>query len=566
MKSPAWLRITVLIWTVAVASTGGANAAPVDVRAAAGLPELVRTRERVFAIPFRLPPTSDAEAAPRRVVLGVSKDLGITWQPAGEVSPAAGSFTYRAETDGEYWFRIRSIDVKGRTRGGAGPDMRVLVDAVGPRIAARVWKGVDGEIICRYAATDDSLQVDALKVEYRSGTDPNWKSLAAEGILSREAPAHMVGEDIWWAGEKVESLSVRITITDRAGNQAVRQFGLEPVDPGVDQAALARELGVPPLPTREAPARSMMDPSIVAGATAAAVPAPSSIVAGGGWPAEAAAGWPAERQTAPPDLPDASVGGRVNRFVSRDPVTSPGMTLEATQESLAAVAAAGGPALQYRGRPLRLSTSRRFSWDYELQSRDPDDRPLRVELWSTRDGGVTWQRAGIDTDGASPIDVSLPAAGLYGFRLEIAADALGSEMTPPSGTEPEIWVAVDDLPPQIDLEALTTTGPDGRTRIDIRYASRDELLVPGSVKISFSPHADGPWSTIASRLQPAGIHRWEPDRSAPPRAFIRVEARDVAGNTGHTVTIEAVTLSPPRVIGQLRGLRELPASPGGLGP
>lgn len=557
---PALVRLTILVWTVALVPTAPLHAAPLDPRNATGLPELVRTRQQAFAIPFRLPPARDADAAPRQVVMSVSKDLGITWEPAGEVPPSAGSFSYRAEMDGEYWFRIRTIDAQGRMRGGAGPDMRVLVDAAGPRIAARVWKGADGEIICRYAATDDSLQVEALRVEYRSGSEPNWKPLAADGILSRESPAHMVGEDIWWAGEKVESLTVRVTIADRSGNQTVRQFSLEPTDPGVDQAALARELGIPPLPSSgAAPGSVVMGPFNPEPQLA---PTPSAIAAGGGWPAETAAGWPAGNQATLSAEPGYETHGGVNRFVSRDPIAAAGLPRESPQESLATAAAAGGQALQYRGRPLRLSTSRRFAWDYEIQRRDAEDRPLRVELWSTRDGGITWQRAGIDTDGTSPIDVSLPVAGLYGFRLEIAADPAGADMAPPSGTPPETWVAVDDVPPEVELEAVSTAGPDGGPSIDIRYTSRDELLAPGSVKISFSPHAAGPWSTIASGLDAEGSHRWQPDRAAPPRAFIRVEARDVAGNRGAAVTPEPVTVSTPRVTGQLRDLRELPAAGG----
>jgi hypothetical protein len=556
----AQLRVAMLAWTVALVPTVALRAAPRDERSAAGLPELVRTRQQVFAIPFRLPAPRDADAAPRRVVMSVSTDLGITGEPAGEVTPAAGSFTYRAEMDGEYWFRIRTIDAQGRMRGGAGPDMRVLVDAAGPRIAARVWRGADGEIVCRYAATDDSLQVEALRVEYRTGSEPNWKPLAAEGILSRESPAHMVGEDIWWAGEKVESLTVRITIADRAGNQTVRQFTLEPTDPRVDQAALARELGIPPLPSSGAAPGSVVmgpfnpEPPLASAASASAT--------GGGWPAETAAGWPAGSQSGSDVVPDASASGRVNRFVSRDPIAATGLPRESGQESLATAAASGGQALQYRGRPLQLSTSRRFAWEYEIQRRDVEDHPVRVELWSTRDGGITWQRAGIDTDGVSPIDVSLPAAGLYGFRLEITADAVNAEMAPPSGTPPETWVAVDDVPPEVDLEAVATRGPNGGTSIEIHYTTRDELLALGSVKISFSPHAAGPWSTIASGLDVEGSHRWQPDRAAPPRAFIRVEVRDVAGNTGHAVTPEPVTVSTPRATGYLRDLRELPTASG----
>ena len=143
---------------VALACLAGAGRllpllAVADVPAEQGrLPELVRTKHQTFSIPFRLPAAQDADAAPQRVVMSVSKDLGGTWEAAGETAPSAGTFTYKAGADGEYWFRLRAIDRKGRARGGEGPDMRVLVDAAGPRLAARVWNGADGEILCRYAA------------------------------------------------------------------------------------------------------------------------------------------------------------------------------------------------------------------------------------------------------------------------------------------------------------------------------------------------------------------------------------------------------------------------------
>jgi hypothetical protein len=278
-----------------------------------GLPPVVRTKHRSFAIPFRLPESKDPDedAAAQRVVLNVSKDLGATWAAAGETSPTARSFTYTAELDGEYWFRLRAIDRKGRSRGGEGPDIRVLVDAAGPRLAARVWKGADGEIICRYAAADDSLRLDSLVVEYRGPEDRGWKTVAADAVLAREAPAQLVGETIWWAGEKVDQLAVRIAIVDESGNRTEKKFSLEPSDPHVDQAGLARELGVPPLPAGSA--RSVengftdpsADPAFAASPTNAGLAggAIGSVLArdagdqpGRGSPPEAG-GWPA--QTAP---------------------------------------------------------------------------------------------------------------------------------------------------------------------------------------------------------------------------------------------------------------------------
>ena len=124
--------------TLAVVWIALANLVPLPVGAEgpgerARLPELVRTKHRSFSIPFRLPAAQDADAAPQRVSLSVSKDLGGTWEAAGDVAPSAGAFTYQGGADGEYWFRLRAIDRKGRARGGEGPDMRVLLDAAGPR-------------------------------------------------------------------------------------------------------------------------------------------------------------------------------------------------------------------------------------------------------------------------------------------------------------------------------------------------------------------------------------------------------------------------------------------------
>lgn len=546
------------------------------------LPELVRTKHLVFSIPFRLPTVQAPDATPQRVVLSVSKDLGSTWEAAGEVAPTAGSFTYRATSDGEYWFRLRAVDRKGRTRGGEGPDMRVLVDAAGPKMAARVWKGTDGEIICRYAAIDDSLRLDSLVFEYRGKGDQGWKTIAAEGILSRESPAHMVGEEIWWAGEQVLSMAVRITIADSAGNKTVRQFTLEPADPQIDQAALARELGAPPLPTREVAMQqsdSRMD-------SPPALPQPSSNASDSSGLDQSETVWTAENPRTTGAMPFS--GGRsvlVQKVSSGDlvgitPQSVPQAVVkenpfshtagarnaalsnelaDATQPAVAHQAAANlGQPLEYRGKPLQLVRSRRFAWDYEFETERPASEKMRVELWSTRDGGVTWQRSAVDDNTTSPIDVTLPAAGLYGFRLETVPALPDALSGPRSGDAPDSWIGVDDEPPQVELiEAMPAkTGEPGG--ILIRYTSIDQLLVPHSTRLSYSPNAAGPWATIAESLDTQGEHRWQPSRNVPARVFVRVEATDAAGNVGVAITAEAVIIATSRVVGKLGSLRVLP--------
>jgi len=530
------------------------------------LPELVRTKHRTFSIPFRLPASQDADATPQRVVMSVSKDLGGTWESAGEVAPSAGTFTYQAGADGEYWFRLRAVDRKGRARGGEGPDMRVLVDAAGPRLAARVWKGADGEILCRYAAIDDSIRMDSLKLEYRTADAQGWKPIAAEGVLSRESPAHLVGEEIWWAGEKVESLSARITVSDSAGNQTVRQFTMEPTDPNVDQAALAQELGAPSLPSQSVP-----QDAVAAGSVTRASPTTDGSRPAGGWTAETAAAWSAEQPRVPATQADR-VGEQQSVLVSRTAGSAMASDNPTGGRSLLASTSAGIPAqmpsqssgpqpLEYRGKPLQLSRSRRFAWDYEMPAERPNATRLRVELWSTRDGGISWQKAAVDDDVVSPINVVLPAAGLYGFRLEIMPDVPDASTGPRPGDAAESWIGIDEDPPHVEFLGAARLSESDTSGIVIRYTSRDQLPAPKAARLLFSPNAEGPWATIATAVENQGEYRWQPDRVTPARVYLRIEVADAAGNVGAATSPEPVTVSTTRVVGRLGGVRTLPTTP-----
>jgi hypothetical protein len=563
-------RLRLIVAVLACAAALPAVAA--DGPAAPGMPELVRTKHRTFAIPFRIPKSEDpdADAAPQRVVLNVSTDLGASWQSAGEAAPTATSFTYRAETDGEYWFRLRAIDKKGRFRGGEGPDIRVLVDAAGPRLAGRVWKGGDGEIVCRYAAADDSLRLESLKVEYRGAEDKGWKPVAAQAILARESPAHLVGEEIWWAGEKVETMTVRIAVADASGNQTVKQFTLEPSDPAVDQAALAKEIGVPALP-----GESGGDGGSFAAAEQPVTPPPAAPAAHppGGWSAEPAGSWsdgqPRQEVGAQPAGP---AGGGSGRSVLVRPATTGVAALLPQAGSRTAAQhgrldeagiaqAAAGTGMEYRGRPLQLTKSRRFAWDYEIPAVRAAAGPLRAELWTTQDGGVTWQRTAVDTDGRSPIDVSLPGAGLYGVRLELVTDSPADSGGPRSGSAPDTWVGVDEDLPRVDIVAVDRDETAATAAIVIRYVAHDPLLTPRSVRLLYSPNAEGPWATIAEGAENQGEQRWSPDRGVPAKVFVRVEAVDAAGNVGAATTPDPVSIAVPRFGGKLGGLRPLPTAP-----
>ena len=564
MRWETWLRLAatvVIAVCLGLPAIGQPPAQPT-------LPELLRTKHRTFAIPFRIPKSEDpdAEAAPQKVVLNVSTDMGVNWQSAGEAAPTATSFTYRAETDGEYWFRLRAVDKKGRSRGGEGPDIRVLVDAAGPRLAGRVWKGADGEIVCRYAAADDSLKLESLKVEYRGPGDNGWKTVAAQAVLARESPAHLVGEEIWWAGEKVTTLTVRVAISDSSGNQATKQFTLEPSDPGVDQTALAKEIGVPPLPDQPVADGAQPAPVTAMHAPAVAATGPTDDLRG--WSSESAGAWsdgqPAMAPPAAPGGPGRSVLVRPANTSAAGllPRAGPRATPQRQPLGNTGIAqSASGNSLEYRGRPLQLTKSRRFAWDYDVPSTRPAAGPLRAELWTTQDGGVTWQRSSVDNDGHSPIDVTLPASGLYGVRLEMVSDAADDGGGPRSGAAPDAWVGVDEEPPQVELVAISRDEATPSGALVIRYVVRDPLIAPRAVRLLYSPNADGPWATITDGIENQGEHRWTPDKTVPAKVHIRAEASDLAGNVGAATFPDEISIAAPRFGGKLGGLRPLPTAP-----
>lgn len=552
-------RFAILGCLLAVAAGGFASRAA---GSEADLPTLVRTSQRVFSIPFRLPEPTSTDAAAQRVELSASQDFGLSWQVVGTATPQESSIPYRAGADGEYWFRIRSIDKENRIRGSEGPDVRVLVDAAPPRLAGRVWKGADGEIICRYAAADDSINLEAVRFEYRQGSSA-WKPIAAEPILSRQSPAHLIGEEIWWAGQEVTDLTVRITVADTAGHSTTRQFSLLPSDPGLSQAELAREIAAPALPGEASGTVSTRDPrgrstsSVMV--TAAASRSHPSTVAGATWQADTSTPWttsdpeatsslslpfPAEQATAPTNQ-------QTSPMLS---VTTPTLT--------EAVAGSAAIPTEYRGRPLHLMRSRTFSWDYNFQTPADLHGPFRVELWITQDAGASWQRLAVDDDTLSPIAVTLPGDGLYGCRLEIVRDAPGEPIAPRAGETPSAWIGIDETPPQISQLDVGPAGDAAAGDFLIDYRCDDPLGLPESVRLSYSPHATGPWATIATAQPAAGRYRWRPHRSLPGRVFVRVEMPDAAGNIGESISAEPVTIRTARFVGTLGSPRLSPQQPG----
>ena len=525
----------------------------------ARLPELVRTTQRHFAIPFQLPKPATPDAAAQQVEMSVSTDFGLTWTPAGSTSPPNSSVPFEANTDGEYWFRIRAIDQKNRARGSEGPDARVLVDAAAPRLSGRVWKGSDGEIMCRYAAADDSINMDSILFQYRQ-TSGDWKSIATEPVPSSRSPAHLIGEEIWWAGQEIDGLTVKISVADTAGHRTTKQFSMLPTDPNVSQSDLANEIIAPALPSPLAGSKRRTQSVVVKD------PLSNAQNMGKDWQPTPGNSWSdgepvAYTQQSPVQARTAQ--GRIEGVSTTPLLTISSPTLaDAIEEKLKNPDSSQNQetsfVAEYQGSPLHLMRVHSFSWEYSFNVPEDLQGPFRVELWSTRDGGTSWERIAVDEDTASPIDVEFQGEGLFGCRLEIVRDIPGPPISPRAGESPSTWIGIDTTPPQVTSLDVTMVDGNDSDAFEIRYAFEDPLAIPNSVRLSYSPHQTGPWATIATAQAINGTFNWKPHRSLPSRVFVRIEMPDAAGNIGESTTLEPITLRTARFIGTLGSPRASP--------
>jgi hypothetical protein len=206
----------------------------------------------------------------------------------------------------------------------------------------------------------------------------------------------------------------------------------------------------------------------------------------------------------------------------------------------------------------RWVNSRSFALEYKLE--DVGQQGVtKVELWGTRDNGQTWRSFAVDDDNRSPLQVTVDDEGIYGFRIVVEAAGGPGGFTPRPGDRPELWIGVDLHRPQIELTGTEIGRGDLAGRLILRWEASDDNLEPRPIGLFYSSRPTGPWSTIATSLANTGQYAWQVERHVPPRIYLRVEARDLAGNLAAFQTNEPVTIDLPQAAG-------LPGSVEPLGP
>jgi hypothetical protein len=339
------------------------------------------------------------------------------------------------------------------------------------------------------------------------------------------AQRRLIGTATWDAGT-AEPLKVRAEVSDKAGNKAVAEVTISegvPASPAL--SSNDSEFSTPP------PISQISSgPSFTRADEPSPAPGGSDIY---GSPALANAGRPpGPASEFDPDAFTGMDGG------GRGPAPGPGPSPSAAPAPAPAPGPAPAPAPTPAGRPS-LVPSPQFALQYAVDDAGPNG-PSVVELWVTQDGGRHWSPRGEDPDRVSPFNVDLGGEGTFGLAL-VARGASGlGDLPPAPGDPPQMWVEVDNTPPNIQLNPPRVGHGEHLGKVAITWRATDLHLGPQSVVLSYRPadQPNGRWQPISDRIENTGKFIWNVPPNIPPRFHIRIDVVDSVGNRGSAETTD----------------------------
>lgn len=485
---------------------------------------------RAFRIPVDMTAAERATVSAVRVY--VSTDDGRTWNRCADAPADAKSVTYRSIRDGNYCFAMALIqkdgtqipaDVKSMETG-----LKVVVDTAQPSLMIKPVRSTAGKRGIRWEVADDHLDAASMRVAYCSDDSNNWKPMT---VRSPE-------KAILWFEDGVEVRKLQACVCDKAGNETVQEveivgdrftksmvasFALS--KPATQTTSYAQPQTKAQPPMREMNSKtttstaSVWTPPFVAQPAAPVTSAPTSSLA--------KALDMDKGPSKPPAMPEKA--------------WSPQIQPAAHSQSAATSHTAYSPVRPAANKPREyvLCGAEPIVVNYEVE-RTPGAPTPKVELWGTRDRGVTWTKLASDPDGISPIEANLPQDGVWGLKIVTRA-ATAPEAGPKSGTQPDTYVESDRLPPSV----MVGTAEIQRGQVAIRWEANDKNMPANAISIYYGRTPQGPWSEVAKAVENTGEYVWNFSQAGVAgNVYFRVEAVDEAKNTAVSMSPMVVSLDP----------------------
>jgi hypothetical protein len=473
-------------------------------------PDVAALNQRAIQIPIEFNPSRRREI--RELLLFVSEDQGRNWTQEAVAKPTDEAFNFSAKRDGVYWFSVCIIDLNGRREpvdiNAAPPGLKVLIDTQPPVLRMRTADRVGDEITVMWEIQDAYPDAGTLKLSWRPSGDAagQWTEVPV-------SPA-ATGQKAFRVGVS-GPVTVRMTVDDYARNKAHAQ---QEVAAGSTRPVASRnpEMGGP-------------------GSMPGTIVPPGSV-------------------TPPPygrDIqPATSFDHSPDRARGYPVATAPGTS---DTYPVASNVAAPPPARPELKSNAQLINSTEISLAYEMSKVGPSG--LRsAKLYMTHDDGQTWQEIAEDRNRQQRISAKLPGEGIFGFRLVLESGAGLSKGPPLAGDQPEMRVEVDLTPPQVELAELAPD-PSNPSAVILRWSAQDKNMAPNPVVIEWAESQEGPWKPVAnSAFATTGTYSWKMPPQMPVRVFLRIRARDLAGNMGEARTLKPQLVDVARPEGRLTGI------------
>ncbi|MBM3964151.1 MAG: hypothetical protein FJ308_03660 [Planctomycetes bacterium] len=563
-------------------------------------------------IPFQV---DVAGEVPAEIQLELSEDQGRNWTLYTRGDVRTKQFNFHATKDGEYLFRLKTLDRNGVAFDNPGAPLLIVVDTNKPTGELLVDMDPRGGLQGEFRMVDASLDTSSIRMEYHTDSDPAWREIPVE-LERGVAAGEWIGFGTWSIPAHAMQLMVRVTGRDAAGNtieltrmprlprsaanptsmKLASNKGAEDASPPIG-SGLARRFPTQSsqsliVPTNNGPTEMLLNP-------------PSNPIAGQTSPQLEIGNNPSERSTL--RTPASSIQSAIREVapntrevtpinpselkVSSPPTDlvsiadtpkssfptfeSPRPGFPSNPESLPSGPSAslptnsvslanppsGNTLISPTSKPHGIEpmhcSSRAFSLDYAIDN-DPGAPIANIELWGTTDHGITWERWGTDPDRESPFDIEVASEGLFGFKMVIVgANGLASRRPLPTD-KADAWILVDTAIPKAKiLSALSGKGPEAGT-IVIEYQAIDDHFPERPISIYYAESPKGPWIPATQGARNNGRFVWTADPSLPERVFLRIDAVDSAGNAGTHVLDLPVDVQGSAPRGRIQGFHPRP--------
>ena len=436
----------------------------------------VYTKGSEFKLPIVMEPSVRASTAQVKLY---AKTVNSDWVMQEVAGPTAKEFVYRVPQDGEYWFRLVTVDNQGRQspsnlNGDSADILRVVVDSRPPVLETNVMTEF-GETVLSVNVID--ANPDPASVRARVLGDSGERYLTP--LPGQPNKFRVTAADL--------ASPIRVSARDLSGNESTR-------DLASGGGAMQVAGGLPPISTGAPPTIS---------------PPPSPYNSQNMMPT-------------PPLQPQQPQQAYQAQPYQNPQVMTPTPHSGGISNTSYKTAFDGD-----RPTDRKFINTTHAQVEYRVDKVGPSGLG-KVEVFMTRDRGNTWEKLADCPNKRSPVEVDLPGEGVFGLRMVLSnGNGIGGH-TPRPGERPQFYIEVDATSPTVQILPYEIVA--GANALDIRWTATDANLGAEPVSIYYRTRADSNWQIMARNLKNDGVYRWTFPRDVGGQIFYKLEVVDMAGN------------------------------------